>query len=288
MAWVRFDDHFSEHPKVLAAGDDAELLDFRAVQLSNRARLDGLLPAAAAERLCGTWPTRRRKTAIGALVRTGLWHAPGHDCNRCPAIEDGYVIHDILDYQPSAAEDNAKQSELSATRAEAGRKGARKRWGGDSKQPDLPIANDGKPIANGMANGWQTDSPVPGSEPVPQKQTQELEIHTNRAHENLPSDPIWAALSSELGEPQTRSEQAERTKAAAELRAAGATAEQIQHRAAEYRNRWSVPLTAKSLARKWGELAHPQPARRNTKPGRSDNARNAADEYRAMHSQETR
>lgn len=32
--------------------------------------------------------------AAGLLVQVGLWHAPGHDCVDCPAIDAGYAFHD--------------------------------------------------------------------------------------------------------------------------------------------------------------------------------------------------
>ncbi|AZV00781.1 HNH endonuclease [Gordonia phage Kiko] len=40
----------------------------------------------------------------GLLVDTGLWHRPGHDCDRCPPIEDGhYLFHDwfAMKYTPA-------------------------------------------------------------------------------------------------------------------------------------------------------------------------------------------
>jgi 5-methylcytosine-specific restriction endonuclease McrA len=44
--------------------------------------------------------------AAALLVRVGLWHAPGHDCSRCPPVEDGtFLFHDWFDlrYDTGAA-----------------------------------------------------------------------------------------------------------------------------------------------------------------------------------------
>ncbi|QXU53629.1 HNH endonuclease domain-containing protein [Rhodococcus sp. LW-XY12] len=51
------------------------------------------------------------------LVAVGLWHAPGHDCPRCPPVADGtYLFHDWFDlgYDPAAKVDitRRKRKEL--------------------------------------------------------------------------------------------------------------------------------------------------------------------------------
>jgi predicted phage terminase large subunit-like protein len=67
------------------------------------------------------------------LVAAGLWEQH----------PDGFLVHDFLEYNPSAAELDSKRH----SKAIAGAKGAASRWHGDRK--------------------WQTDAPVPDPSPTP-------------------------------------------------------------------------------------------------------------------------
>ena len=105
---------------------------------------DGHFPTDVVIRLAGV-----PKATAKALVRAGLWHLPGHDCDRCEQpLEGDAVIHDYLQHQRSAAEARG----LTEKRSAAGRAGAAKRWNSEA---------NGKPIANAMAIAeqtlWQTD-----------------------------------------------------------------------------------------------------------------------------------
>jgi hypothetical protein len=100
MAWVRLDDAFPEHPKVLAAGDEAAWLYVCALAYCNRHLTDGALPAAAVKRL-----TNHKRPILLAmrLVDVGLFDR----------TEDGFHVHDYLDYQSSK---EAVEAERAAAR----------------------------------------------------------------------------------------------------------------------------------------------------------------------------
>lgn len=148
MVWVRLDDAFYDHPKVMKAGALAELLWVRSLAWCNRNRPtspDGTFPLEVVWRLASFCP---RLTVDGdsvspadlatALVREGLWdEVPG-----------GYRIHDYSEYQLS----DAQLEDLRAKRSAAGRKGAEARW-----------QTDGKPMASAIAGDGQTDAPYPES-----------------------------------------------------------------------------------------------------------------------------
>lgn len=103
---------------------------------------DGHFPVAAVLRLAGT-----DKDVAEALVEQGLWHLPGHACERCPQPRAGYAyIHDFLQHQRSKDE----AMELTEKRRAAGRAGAEKRWGTSSAP-----AETGRPIANAVASAEQ-------------------------------------------------------------------------------------------------------------------------------------
>jgi len=106
MPWIRFEDNFPEHPKVLEVTDAAFRLHVRAVGYCSRLLTDGRLTLSALSSLKhGRWGLR----LAAELVQAGLWEQG----------DDGYQIHDYLHYQPSKADVVAVRE----ARSEAGRKG---------------------------------------------------------------------------------------------------------------------------------------------------------------------
>jgi hypothetical protein len=105
--WLRLDDEFPDHPKVVGLTDAAFRLAITGLCYSHRLRTDGFVPAVVLTR-----PQR----ITNELIRTGLW-VPDE-------TSTGYLIHDYLNHQESRAEieERAKQ------RRAAGQKGARARW----------------------------------------------------------------------------------------------------------------------------------------------------------------
>jgi 5-methylcytosine-specific restriction endonuclease McrA len=97
MSWVRYDDGFGKHRKTLevkARCREALALHLLCNTWSASTDCPGHVPLAAVIEE-GGGKAKGLKWAR-ALVAAGMWHAAGHDCGRCPAIEgDGYVIHDF-------------------------------------------------------------------------------------------------------------------------------------------------------------------------------------------------
>lgn len=125
MAWGRLDDGFDDHPKVVALLDEDDLTTAGvAVGLwtlcwawahrntRKRGKTPGLLPAGLPRRFLG----QAGKDAVQLLVKHRLWD---------PADDGGWLIHDFVDFLPT--------EETREARAEAGRKGAAKRWAGHQK-----------------------------------------------------------------------------------------------------------------------------------------------------------
>lgn len=143
MPWFALDDGFDTHPKVRRAGNAAIGVFVRlgayAARHLTEGRLDGSLV-----RDYGTPATVKK------LVTVGLLHPAGHDCPRCeqPA-EDGYVIHDFLDY-------NRSRKQIESSR-EAGRKRQQK---GRARQADQRNSrdSDAKLDANSRENAPSFDA----------------------------------------------------------------------------------------------------------------------------------
>jgi hypothetical protein len=96
MAWVRLDDAFPEHPKVIEVGGDAAWLHVCALAYCNRNLTDGKITEGALPRLSD----RRHPAKLARLlVAVGLWDE----------TDGGWVIHDYLDFQPSKAKVDAER-----------------------------------------------------------------------------------------------------------------------------------------------------------------------------------
>lgn len=120
MVWVRLDDSFATDPKVVEAGPLGMAMQVAALCYCNEKLTDGRVPRSVARTLVdfevedtdGRLHTMARtcgmrgedvdaEWVIGILLDVGLWHEPGHECETCPPLDRGYLIHDFLEYQPS-------------------------------------------------------------------------------------------------------------------------------------------------------------------------------------------
>jgi hypothetical protein len=144
MAWARIDDGYSSHPKVVAAGAEGLALDVAGMCYAARFATDGHVPSVMVGALCP--PVADPEAVAERLVEVGRWHAPGHDCPDCMDVSDGWVIHDFLEYNRSAA----KQEDRRRKRAKAGRKGGQRSGQARSKSEAKPQA---KLQAKGSSEG---------------------------------------------------------------------------------------------------------------------------------------
>ena len=88
MPWLRVDDGFADHPKVVQAGSDAAWMDVCGMCYAARYLTDGFVPTKQVPKLTDK-PNPDELAQI--LVDVGLWEPrPG-----------GFQIHDYLDYNPT-------------------------------------------------------------------------------------------------------------------------------------------------------------------------------------------
>lgn len=92
MTWVRIDDQFADHPKVVGLSSDAFRLHVSAMCYCSAQLTDGRVTALLTRRL--TWFVTDTESVTNELVTAGLWEKDGDD----------YMIHDYLEYNPSADE----------------------------------------------------------------------------------------------------------------------------------------------------------------------------------------
>lgn len=109
VGWVRVETKFISHPKVLDIGPLGEALWLRGLCYAGEQLTDGFIPNSFIKRMGDM-----KATAVAArLVAAGLWEE----------VQDGYRIHDYLDWQRSRDEAN----EISSKRAESGRLGGKQK-----------------------------------------------------------------------------------------------------------------------------------------------------------------
>jgi hypothetical protein len=126
MTWVKLDDGYPEHLKVVGLSDRAFRADIEGWCYCARNLTDGLVPMVVALR----WSRK----ALTELVAAGRWER----------LDDGYAIHDYLDYNPSKADVMAAAD----AKRIAGAKGAAARWHKPNDAPTRPVP-DPSPNAEG-------------------------------------------------------------------------------------------------------------------------------------------
>jgi hypothetical protein len=106
MPWVRFDDQFPIHRKVDGLSDAAYRLHTSAIFWCARNLTDGFV---SEEDLDGVTARVRTPARFAAeCVKRDVWHDARQPCpsEKCPGPvdNDGWIIHDYWDYQPSKAQ----------------------------------------------------------------------------------------------------------------------------------------------------------------------------------------
>lgn len=140
MSWFRLDDQGAFHVKVLDAGNEAYGAWCRAGQWSSAQLTEGFIP---------------KKIAL-MVARPRIWQRLC-DAKLCDLRDDGWQIHDFLDWNPSAAEVRGKR----AVRADAGRRGG--------LRSAERRASNGQAIASANAEGVASASREAKSNPVPSR-----------------------------------------------------------------------------------------------------------------------
>ena len=165
MPYALLDDTFHSHPKLVAAGWAARGLYAAALSYCAAYTTDGFVPGSwvgtlGAGKLAtvlvdvAAWATVKRKQRFTLTASDGIQE-------QLVAPEDGYLIPDYLDYNPS----RRQLAERLAQKIEAGKRGAKKRWQTDSTTYGETIA---PAIAPAIADG-QHHAREPAPAPAPRE-----------------------------------------------------------------------------------------------------------------------
>ena len=113
--WIKLDDGFATHPKILKAGPYALVLQIRALCYASTHQTDGFIDGQVTDFLTTgldpeiDWP--------GQMLEYALWDADDE--------RSGYRIHDYLEWNLSKKERESFRNKKS----QAGKKGMKARWG---------------------------------------------------------------------------------------------------------------------------------------------------------------
>lgn len=141
MSWAKFDDNYSDHPKVIAVGPLGMALHVAATCYAAKYLTDGFIPKNVINRLISfdgitiDGNVVSNASIVALLIENGLFdNAPG-----------GYMVHDYLKYNPS-------KEDVLAAREEARQR--QERW------------KDKKRVANASKDALPTEPPSPTPSPT--------------------------------------------------------------------------------------------------------------------------
>ena len=140
MPWIRLDDNFDEHPKMIQVGPVGMALFVAGLAYCNRNLTDGFIPERRLRALL-QWDDEslaRRSTPVqiaNRLVSAGLWER----------VEGGYKVHDYLDYQPSRASVRAERERV-AQRVKRWREGSSERESSSCNAHVTPLHDRYMPV----------------------------------------------------------------------------------------------------------------------------------------------
>jgi hypothetical protein len=146
MSWLRLDDQIGNHPKTMAAENEAFGAWVRMVAHCGAYLTDGFVTDAVAIAIAGKRKVLDRLVAVGFLDR----------------VEAGYAVHDYLDWNPAGSKVREERRVKSERKAAAGRLGGQR--SGEARRNQM--GSNGE--ANGEANAKQIEAPSPS--PSPHKQ----------------------------------------------------------------------------------------------------------------------
>lgn len=143
MGWVKLDDEFAEHRKVDALPDGAFRLHVAAMCHAARALTDGFIPEDRPPRLMRKY----RKSYVTDLIAAGLWEK----------ATDGWVIHDYLEYNPSAEDELERRRKDRERKARERAKGSKNAGRGSDGQFQSESARDSQ--RDGPSDGGEESAP---------------------------------------------------------------------------------------------------------------------------------
>lgn len=147
MTWVKLDDGFFTHPKVVELSNEAKLLYIAGLSYCSANLTDGAIPNAAVP-IVGAMANVTPAAVAEELTAAGLWEVSGR----------GFMVHDYLAYNPTA--EQVKQQRATNAQRQAD-------WR-ERKQARNAVTHS---VSNAPNNGPVTPAPYPVPVTSPEEAT---------------------------------------------------------------------------------------------------------------------
>jgi hypothetical protein len=150
MGWVRIDDNFADHPKVIALSDTAFRLYIEALCYSNRQLTDGFIPMAVYVKLS-------KNDDADYLIEAGLWESVHGEVSGS-SVTTGYQIRSYTEYQPTRekVQEKREQAKERLRKYREGQKGNANET--PMKRHPQPIPNPTQPNPNIDKDNYYLDT----------------------------------------------------------------------------------------------------------------------------------
>lgn len=201
MPWFKIDDKAHSHPKFMRAGNAALGLWLRCGSYSAQHLTEGIVSGVVAQ-LYGTAPQAAK------LVKTGLWHEHGHDCDRCPQPNPGdYVIHDFFEGGRNVTRAQHEANKTAAAERAAKSRAARKASGFDSDSSAKTDRFEDESSTNHSRKDPHFSGSTAGQDGLSHRTPADGVTHTHATTTPLPGSSFGtsSAAAAREGEPEVRS-----------------------------------------------------------------------------------
>jgi hypothetical protein len=170
VSWVKLDDQYPNHPKVVQVGPLGMALHVAATCYAAQYLTDGFVPVAQMSKLINL-----EGISVCNAVSNGVSHSVTYKeitdeltmVGLLEVVPGGFKVHDYLMYNPPADKVKAERAENAARQAA---------WRG--AHPEKKADNA---VTNGVTNGHVTGFPSPSPSPSPNIVTPEVKVKKERA-----------------------------------------------------------------------------------------------------------
>lgn len=143
MTWVKLDDTFPDHPKVLTVGDAAAWLYVCGLCYCSKHLTDGFIPRSALERLTGQ---PKAPTLASRLVEADMW----------AVVDGGWRVHNYEKRQRTREQIEAERisARVRANHRRSSRAGSAEPTEPEEKRPPYPPEGEPKSCVVCEGKGW--------------------------------------------------------------------------------------------------------------------------------------
>jgi len=156
VSWIKIDDQFADHPKVIAAGPLAAWLYVCGLTYCGRYLTDGWIPDGQVRKLADIDDAAAQ---VQRLVDVGLWER----------VDDGYIVHDYLEYNPTGEKVRAERAANARRQAEWRERNRQDngQFGDDVTDAESERNAPCNGERNAVTNAAVTTAPSPSPSPSP-------------------------------------------------------------------------------------------------------------------------